>query len=100
MHAGEVRRQNRTRRERSGATASFLKLKQAIQKCTPSTTDASTFLKDLYAKLSGQCHHPPWCGPGITVSGTLLDPEKCMLTEMARKEGFDIDEDASSSESP
>ena len=84
--------------KRSGATASFLK--QAVQKCTPSTTDASTFLKDLYAKLSGQFHHPPWCGPGIKASGKLLDPEKCMLTEMAHEEGFDIDEDVSSSQSP
>ena len=75
-------------------------LKQAIQTCTPSTTDASTLLKDLHAKLSGQFHHPPWCGPGIKVSGTLIDTEKCALTQMAHEEGFDIDEDMSSSQSP
>ena len=98
MHAGEVCRQNPTRRERpgrhqvhlgryghSGATASFLQ--QAIQTCTPSTADASTFLKDLYAKLSGQLHHPPWCGPGTKVSGTLIDTEKCADTDGPRR-GF------------
>mmetsp|Transcript_28196 Transcript_28196/g.52912 ORF Transcript_28196/g.52912 Transcript_28196/m.52912 type:complete len:265 (+) Transcript_28196:73-867(+) len=67
-------------------------MKSAFVKCNNMTSDekCGQFFENLFSSLSDRIHQVPWNGPAIRVSARLGEVQKCVIANLAEKEGLQL----------